>query len=130
MKSKIRLFPVMAIVLTGGGEHESFGIGMAFISMIIVIAILVAMFIIFKLLAGLYTRDARNKMSKRKGIATTAAASEETISGEVNAAIVMALYYYKNELHDIENTVLTIKKVSRTYSPWSSKIYGMNRFSK
>lgn len=130
MKQKIRLFPLMAIVLTGGGENESFGIGMAFISMIIVIAILVVMFLIFKLLSGLYTRDTRNKISKRKGVETTVANSSESISGEVNAAIVMALYYYRNELHDIENTVLTIKKVSRTYSPWSSKIYGMNRFSK
>lgn len=27
--------------------------------------------------------------------------------------------------HDVENTVLTIRKVARTYSPWSSKIYSL-----
>jgi len=50
------------------------------------------------------------------------------ISGEVNAAIAMALYMYQSELHDLENTVLTAQKVSRTYSPWSSKIYALRRY--
>lgn len=128
MKRKMSFLPVMTILLPAAGDNESFGIGTAFLTMIIVIAILVAMYLIFKLLSGLNTRDNRNKISKSKGIPSSAAASEETISGEVNAAIVMALYYYQNELHDVEKTVLTIKKVSRTYSPWSSKIYGMNKF--
>ncbi len=52
------------------------------------------------------------------------------ITGEINAAIAMTLHLYASELHDAENTVLTINKVSRTYSPWSSKIYGLNRYSK
>ena len=43
----------------------------------------------------------------------------------VYAAIAMALYLYQNELHDYENTVLTINKVSKNYSPWSSKLYGL-----
>ena len=34
----------------------------------------------------------------------------------------MALYEHLNT-HDIEETILTINKVKRTYSPWSSKIY-------
>jgi len=44
---------------------------------------------------------------------------------EVSAAIAMALHLYFAELHDYERTVLTIKKVVRPYSPWSSKIYAM-----
>lgn len=48
-----------------------------------------------------------------------------TMIGDVSAAIAMALYLYVNELHDEENTVMTIKKVAKTYSPWSSKIYGV-----
>ena len=46
---------------------------------------------------------------------------------EVNAAIAMALHLYQSELHDYENTVLTIQKVSRNYSPWSSKIYTLRK---
>jgi hypothetical protein len=49
------------------------------------------------------------------------------VSGEINAAIAMALYLYTNELHDQENPVITMIKVSRTYSPWSSKIYSLRR---
>jgi hypothetical protein len=49
------------------------------------------------------------------------------VSGEVNAAIAMALYLYSNELHDQENPVITMIKVSRTYSPWSSHIYGLRK---
>jgi hypothetical protein len=52
---------------------------------------------------------------------------ESDMSGEINAAIAMALYMYSNELHDQENPVITMIKVSRTYSPWSSKIYGLRK---
>ena len=45
-------------------------------------------------------------------------------SGEEIAAIVMALHEHLNA-HDQENTVLTINKVKKAYSPWSSKIYGL-----
>ncbi len=47
------------------------------------------------------------------------------LSSEVNAAIGAALYLYFGEIHDEENTIMTIKKVSKTYSPWSSKLYSM-----
>lgn len=47
------------------------------------------------------------------------------ITGEVNAAISMALFLYLNELHDKESNILTIKRVSKVYSPWNSKIYGV-----
>ena len=53
--------------------------------------------------------------------------AKEKLSGEVNAAIVMALYLYSNELHDQEDPIITMTKVSRTYSPWSSKIYGLRK---
>ncbi len=53
---------------------------------------------------------------------------EKYLSGEVSAAIGMALSLYFKEQHDEESGVLTIKRVSRTYSPWSSKIYGVNNY--
>jgi hypothetical protein len=51
----------------------------------------------------------------------------QEVPDEVNAAIAMALFLYENDLHDNENTVLTLQKVSRTYSPWSSKIYTLRK---
>jgi sodium pump decarboxylase gamma subunit len=47
------------------------------------------------------------------------------VSGEVVAAIATALQHHLFEVHDEERTIITIKKVSRPYSPWSSKLYGM-----
>lgn len=47
------------------------------------------------------------------------------ISGEIIAAIAMALEQHIYQYHDDEEAVLTIKKVSRPYSPWSSKLYNM-----
>ena len=43
--------------------------------------------------------------------------------GEVYAAIAMAIHEITESEHDEENTILTIKNVDRSYSPWSSKIY-------
>lgn len=53
-----------------------------------------------------------------------------TIPGETGAAIAMAISLYLNELHDQENTVLTIRKVGKSYSPWSSKIYNVINFKR
>jgi len=47
------------------------------------------------------------------------------VPADTNAAIAMAIYLYNSELHDEESNVITINKVSRVYSPWSSKLHNM-----
>jgi glutaconyl-CoA/methylmalonyl-CoA decarboxylase subunit delta len=55
----------------------------------------------------------------------------EVMTGEVSAAISMALYLHFNQYHDEESRNLTIKRESRLYSPWSSKIYQVrNQFNR
>ena len=44
------------------------------------------------------------------------------------AAIAMALDMFYDEAHDNESNVITIKRIERRYSPWSSKIYGTNNY--
>jgi glutaconyl-CoA/methylmalonyl-CoA decarboxylase subunit delta len=67
---------------------------------------------------------------KRNAVATAELKTEVlengAISGEEAAAIAMALHLYVNEVHDVENTILTIRKISRRYSPWNSKIYSVS----
>ena len=46
---------------------------------------------------------------------------------EVAAVIAYALHLYQQEIHDYDNMILTIQKVVRPYSPWSSKIYGIRQ---
>lgn len=50
--------------------------------------------------------------------------STEHDTGEEIAAIAMALRDHL-DAHDNESTILTINKVRRAYSPWSSKIYNL-----
>ena len=64
----------------------------------------------------------RNAM-KAKGIDKVEAKELSQAPGEVYAAISMALHEMQDEVHDVEETVLTITRVKRSYSPWSSKIY-------
>lgn len=53
-----------------------------------------------------------------------------TRENEVEAAIGLALHLYLEEQKGIEDFKLTIQKVIKPYSPWSSKIYGLNKFPK
>jgi len=72
----------------------------------------------------------KNTFSSESGIARdkdAKVAGQEKLSGEVCAAISMALVELDNEVHDIEHTILTISRTQRPYSPWSSKIYGINQ---
>jgi hypothetical protein len=50
---------------------------------------------------------------------------EEIPTTEI-VAIAMALHLFYDEVHDDESNVITIKRIERRYSPWSSKIYGIN----
>lgn len=47
---------------------------------------------------------------------------------EVAAAISLALSLYLADVHDYERMVITMQKVMRPYSPWSSKIYGLRKY--
>ncbi|MGV8094829.1 MAG: OadG family transporter subunit [Mangrovibacterium sp.] len=111
--------------MTAGEEFvaiDPYGVGMTVISMSVVFSALVILFVAFSFIFRLM-----NKRKAEKIKTTETVTKVPVISGEVNAAIAMALYLYKNETHDLENTVLTVKKVAKTYSPWSSKIYTLRK---
>lgn len=109
-------------------EYDPYGIGMTMIAMFVVFSALAILFIIYKNMGRFFIRIAKTTGVKIVDIPKGEIKKAEVeISGEVNAAIAMALYLYQSELHDNENAVLTIQKVSRTYSPWSSKIYTLRK---
>lgn len=88
-------------------------------------------FVALTLLVIVFTRIKRvqdffvlKKWKKTKGEEPVTDTPKPEISGDENAAICTALYLYFTELHDEEKYVMTIKKVSKTYSPWNSKLYG------
>ena len=47
---------------------------------------------------------------------------------EINAIIAATIHMYLQEVHDFENYSLTIKRIDKIYSPWSSKIYGLRKW--
>jgi hypothetical protein len=56
--------------------------------------------------------------------------SDNGITDPEIVAIGMALYQFFDEVHDNESNVITIKRIERRYSPWSSKIYGLNNLQR
>lgn len=107
------------------------GITIAIVGWCIVFAALILLFFVFSNIPKLINAfTKKTESSKRKSSTQAKDTSEVALSGEVNAAISSALYMYFNEMHDEESNIITIEKVSRTYSPWSSKIYGVSSFKR
>ncbi|GHT62028.1 hypothetical protein AGMMS50239_14270 [Bacteroidia bacterium] len=71
------------------------------------------------------------RSSKRKPVKNTdnqdMKMENESVPGEVAAAIVMMLNDLDEDVHDLDSTVLTMRKITRNYSPWNSKIFGLRQ---
>lgn len=108
-------------------QNDPHGVVMAVTAMSVVFSALIILYIVFKLIGKHSIRTSAKKEIVSMGGDSSAAATAKTegTSAEVFAAIATAIHLYKvdNEAHDFENTILTIHKESKTYSPWSSKIY-------
>jgi glutaconyl-CoA/methylmalonyl-CoA decarboxylase subunit delta len=101
----------------------------ALVGYLIVFTVLVSLVAVFTHLPKLLTLEARKRMRK-KGHEVKPEQASPHVSGDENAAIAMALHLFFSEIHDEESNVITIRKVSRSYSPWSSKIYGLNSINR
>jgi len=101
-------------------NSDPWGIGMTITAMAVVFIGLALLVFAFKIIGKTAIRISRYRAKKAGGHDHHA-----MIPGEVIAAIASALYEVAEGTHDLENTVLTIHKVARAYSPWSSKIYGL-----
>lgn len=109
-------------------KFDPHGVIMAIIAMSVVFSALLVLYRLFKLTARLVQKPIRIKLRNSKGAKVEAVEEgAEEVPGEVFAAISAALYFYETEKHDQESTVLTIERVSRRYSPWSSKLYGLQQ---
>lgn len=113
-------------------QADPYGIGLAVTSMCVVFSSLLILYILFRSLgAFMVWSDKRHKARVEAHLkeAKGGAAPEEdaVFSGEIAAAIALAIQKYEEELHDRESTVLTINRVAKVYSPWNSKIYGLRK---
>ena len=115
-------------------EADPTGIVMAITAMSVVFTALILLYFIFKLsgfifkkMAAMRETNAKNASSPPEAAPIKVKAKDEKITGDELAAIAVALYQYSEDLHDIENTVITINRGAKIYSPWSSKIYGLRQ---
>lgn len=105
---------------------DKYGIIMSVTAMSVVFLSLILLYIVFKHIGKFNIRKSKERALRASGgTPTKSAIATGEIPAEVYAAIATAVYAYfeDDENHDIENTILTIDKVTRNYSPWSSKIY-------
>lgn len=96
--------------------------------LLIVFAGLILLTVFFKygmpIMLYIYKVITRGRDKKVKDISPKV---NQDFTGEIAAAISVAIHLYLDEQHDEENTVLTIKQARKLYSPWSSKIYSAYR---
>jgi len=96
----------------------------ALVGYIIVFAALVFLILIFTAIPRLINLKVRMEL-RRKGKVVTNQPNELSVGGDVSAAISLALHFYLSDMHDEEPNVITISRIQRRYSPWSSKIYNI-----
>lgn len=110
------------------GQVDPYGFGMAIIAISVVFLALILLYVLFSFISRAFQADYKKKRLTRAGKHEEAADVQPDIPGDVVAAISLALHFYVVAQHDHENTVITLKKVSKVYSPWSSKIYGLRKY--
>lgn len=106
--------------------HDPVGVGMAISAMSVVFCGLILLYICFKSVGKSAIALRKRNAMKAQNVTDKQEAKDKGLGeapGEVIAAISMALHEAIGSEHDVEETVLTISRVKRSYSPWNSKIY-------
>ncbi len=91
----------------------------------IVICALIILFLIFKEFSKLINKDFKKKNEVKNEAPKTSTAAGWKVDDDLAVVIGLALSL-SQEVHDTEADEVTITRVERRYSPWSSKIYGLN----
>jgi Na+-transporting methylmalonyl-CoA/oxaloacetate decarboxylase gamma subunit len=91
-------------------------------AMTVVFSVLLLLFLSFKYLAKIHVRLSKKKAAEAQGVAIEEVEHTGEETGDIYAAIAIALHLYQNDIHDLEKMVITIDREDKIYSPWSSKI--------
>ncbi len=109
-------------------ENDSWGGAITIISMTIVLSALIVLSILFLGFGKISSKLLSRKKMQSHGVDSKADSEDhvsEVDSGETIAAISAALAEHFSGEHDMEDTILTIRRMKKAYSPWNSKIYGL-----
>ena len=128
-ESKIARKMTQAEKNRNAAENDGWGGAITIIAMCIVISALVVLSILFMIFGKVSEALLTSKKKKAKAAAEHPDHEDhhELDSGDVIAAISLALAEYFKDPHDVEDTHLTIRRLQKAYSPWNSKIYNLRQ---
>lgn len=128
-ESELTRKAIQAEKARNAAENDSFGGAITIIAMSIVLLALIVLSIMFLIFGKVSSNLLARKKRKAHGVTSETAEDhhDEVDSGEVIAAIGMALAEHMGQGHDMEDTILTIKRMKKSYSPWNSKIYNLRQ---
>ena len=112
-------------------KYDSYGGGITIIAMCIVVGALIVLSVLFYIFGNIsswflsHKKKQTAKVLNQSADGGASAANHTPDSGEVIAAISAALAQHFAVDHDMQDTILTIRKLRKAYSPWNSKIYNM-----
>lgn len=110
-------------------KYDSYGGGITIIAMCIVVGALIVLSILFYIFGNIsswFLSHKKKQTSKAlKGEAGAENTDHSPDTGDVIAAISAALAQHFATDHDMQDTILTIRRMRKAYSPWNSKIYNM-----
>lgn len=110
--------------------NDSWGGAITLIAMCIVLSALIVLSVLFFFFGKISSWTMSRKKLKAHGKSKHDAEDHhlELDSGDTIAAIAVALaQHFDTKAHDLEDTILTIQRMKRSYSPWNSKIYNLRR---
>jgi len=113
------MFNVILASITSQG-----GWTVAIVGYSIVFVALVVLILIFNTIPKILRMQVRSELRK-KGKHVSEEEDDVHVKGDEIAAISMAIHMYLNEMHDEEPGFITINRIQKRYSPWSSKIYNI-----
>ena len=112
-------------------ESDPVGIGLTAVAVSVVFLALICIALLIsgsgKLIANSEKKN-KQKETAKKDHAIKPVADGSSQEAEIYAAIGTAIFLFNEELHDEEETVITIQKVKRDWTPWNAKYYNMNQY--
>lgn len=126
-ESELTRKAIQAEKARNAAENDKFGGAITIIAMCIVLSALIILSLLFLCFGKISSMIHTRKKRAAHGVTDKEAdpLHDEADSGEVIAAISMALAEHMGQGHDMEDTILTIRRMRKAYSPWNSKIYNL-----
>ncbi len=103
-------------------ENDPSGFGLTLVAMGVVLLALLCLYLIFHFIGRL---SARSMAAGRQDRLETHPFKGADYNGSVAVAIALALHQYAEEAREEEEGYVTIQEVSRRYSPWGAKSFGV-----